>query len=369
MALFTVTNSSGNPKAFNGWITSITESHDGNIYVFGNFTEYDNVSAGFIIKISLNGVIQESFDYGTGFGGNYAFEYTGLVLEPVTNDIIVTGYFSSYNGTSANNIVKLNSDGTIDATFNYGTGFADYALKGAIYNGSFYVGGRFSTYNGATATRIAKLDVTTGALDATFETNVPNLLTGSNVTIETEPDGLGNLYIHGYFADRLIKVDATTGIQDLGFDIGAGPNIADNLNPMDLSFDSDGRLLMSGYFTAWNGISHGRMVKLNTNGSIYNTFDLGTGFNDTVHYASYNSSDELLVLGSFTEFNGTPLTSGAVILNADGTLKEQIIVPIGFNFETPARVGSYWYVSANNYTSGTYYIVRIDNNGDKIFIT
>jgi len=366
MALFTVTNTPGNPRTFNSWITDIVASHDGGLYVYGNFTEYDDTSAGGIVKINTSGVIQEGFDYGTGFGGVYAFEYTGLILEPVTNDIIVSGNFTSYNGTGANRIVKINSDGTIDATFDYGTGFASWALKSSQYNGSIYVPGIYASYDGGGAARLNKINITTGVADATFAGNLSGL---DNTTIQAIPDGLGNLYVHGYFTGNMQKLNATTGLAAGGFDIGTGPNIAGTNKPMDLSFDSDGRLLMTGYFTTWNSISHGYMVKLNTDGSIYNTFDIGTGFDATVHYASFNSSDEILVLGSFTELDGTPISDGACILNSDGSIKEQVIVPTGFGFETPVRIGSYWYVSANNYTSGKYYIARIDDNGDKIFIT
>jgi hypothetical protein len=35
---------------------------------------------------------------------------------------LVGGLFTSYNGTTSNRIIRLNSDGSVDSSFNIGTG-------------------------------------------------------------------------------------------------------------------------------------------------------------------------------------------------------------------------------------------------------
>jgi len=374
MALFAVTNNSGRPKSFNSWITDIQSSHDGNIYVFGNFTEYDGISAGAIIKIDpTDGDISPDFDYGTGFGGNYAFSFTGLVRENTTNQLFVGGLFTSYDGTPANRIVKLDTDGSIVSAFDYGTGFNNWTLKPG-YDGTFvYYPGIAGTYKGVTTNRIAKINATTGILDAAFNA----AQTGTdNTVIQIIPDGLGNLYVHGYFnsyngssADRLIRINDTTGVVDPGFDIGVSPNNSGNNMPMTLAIkDTADRIYMGGYFTTWNSISHNRMVRLNLNGTVDNTFDIGTGFNGVVNFISEDPvTQNIYVSGGFTDFNGTTVY-GAVIIDNTGTLVHTVDVPVGFGFESVTRIGSVWYCSANNYTTGRYYLVKVDDNGNREFI-
>jgi hypothetical protein len=49
-----------------------------------------------------------------------------LLLNSPDGKIIATGSFTSYNGISANRIIRLNYDGTIDSSFVYGTGFNSF---------------------------------------------------------------------------------------------------------------------------------------------------------------------------------------------------------------------------------------------------
>jgi hypothetical protein len=39
---------------------------------------------------------------------------------------LVGGDFTSYNGTSVNRVIRLNTDGSVDNTFSIGTGFNNY---------------------------------------------------------------------------------------------------------------------------------------------------------------------------------------------------------------------------------------------------
>ncbi len=58
-----------------------------------------------------------TFTTGTGAGSTV---YT-ITLQP-DGKILIGGYFTKYNGTTANRIARLNADGTLDTTFTTGTG-------------------------------------------------------------------------------------------------------------------------------------------------------------------------------------------------------------------------------------------------------
>ena len=105
-------------NGFNGEVRTIAIQSDGKILVGGGFISYDGTPSNYIIRLNSDGSVDNTFVTGTGFDG---FVYT---IQIQTNGkILVGGKFSSYDGTPSNYIIRLNSDGSIDNTFNIGTGF------------------------------------------------------------------------------------------------------------------------------------------------------------------------------------------------------------------------------------------------------
>jgi hypothetical protein len=74
-------------------------------------------------------------------------------------------------------------------------------------------------------------------------------------------------------------------------------------------------------FTTYSGISANRVIKLNIDGTIDNTFNSGTGFNNNVSYGYVIWNNKLLFNGSFTSYNGIP-SNGTIILNSDGSIHQ-----------------------------------------------
>jgi hypothetical protein len=78
--------------------------------------------------------------------------------------------------------------------------------------------------------------------------------------------------------------------------------------------------LVVGQFTGYNGSSGGYIVRLNSDGSVDNTFSAGTGFNSFTYGGINETSDgKYIVAGDFTSYNGTSRQRLAR-LNSDGTL-------------------------------------------------
>src|SRR5690606_630236 len=71
--------------------------------------------------------IDPSFDIGTGAIGLNVSVHS-IALQP-DGKILAGGDFTTFNGTTQNRIVRLNSDGTLDSSFNTGTGANDYIRK------------------------------------------------------------------------------------------------------------------------------------------------------------------------------------------------------------------------------------------------
>ena len=85
-----------------------------------------------------------TFNAGSGFD---AAVYTTEIQSD--GKIIVGGYFADYNGNQTIEITRLNPDGTIDLSFNTGTGFDNQVNTTKIQSdGKIIVGGYFADYNG-----------------------------------------------------------------------------------------------------------------------------------------------------------------------------------------------------------------------------
>ncbi len=72
--------------------------------------------------------------------------------------ILVAGVFDSIGGVARRNLARLNSDGSLDTTFDPGTG-TDAAVRSLLPqpDGSLIIGGDFNTVNGAVEVGVARL--------------------------------------------------------------------------------------------------------------------------------------------------------------------------------------------------------------------
>jgi len=151
---------------FDGQVRSLTTLSDGSIIVGGAFSTLNGVSAGAIVKLNSDGTRNTAFDVGAGTG----FDNKPMTMAvDASNNIYVGGQFTDYNGTGTNSIIKLNGlTGAIDATFVYGTGFDDNvkAIK-ILSGGGLLVGGAFTTYQGASHVGVVQLN-TNGTVNSTL---------------------------------------------------------------------------------------------------------------------------------------------------------------------------------------------------------
>ena len=87
------------------------ESHDGNYLVGGNFTFYNGAPRKGILKLNTDGTIYGSFDIGNGIDGG-SNPHVTTVVETSDGYYWVGGQFTTYDGLTHNNFVKLQSNGT-----------------------------------------------------------------------------------------------------------------------------------------------------------------------------------------------------------------------------------------------------------------
>lgn len=99
---------------------------------------------------------------------------SAIAVQP-DGKILIGGYFFEYNRSPAANLVRLNPDGSVDATFNIGgtgLGNAQYVSTIALQsNGQILIGGFFREYNGTATNSLARFN-SDGSLDMSFAANL-----------------------------------------------------------------------------------------------------------------------------------------------------------------------------------------------------
>lgn len=322
----------------NNVVRTVALQSDGKIIIGGNFTSYNGTGVNRIARINTNGTIDATFTVGTGANAN-------INVAAIQSDdkILIGGTFTSYNGTLAGRIARLNSNGTLDATFTSTVGF-DNAVSGVNdikiqSDGKVIATGNFTSYNGLSALRLARIN-TNGSFDASFAIGNQTLDNqGRSITIQ--PDG--KIIISGLFSvcnsvrKQYITRLLSSGADDVSFSFGAG-GITNGWAPevFETVLQSDGKVIVGGNFGLYNGLSANNIARTLPNGDIDPTFNTGLGFSGNgsnlgiVHCASLQNDGKILVGGSFTNYHATPI-NGIARLNTDGTIDATFTVTSGIN--------------------------------------
>ncbi len=282
----------------NADVISMRVQPDGKIVIGGGFGFYNSVSRLRIARILPDGSVDMSFNPGTGANNIVV----STELQP-DGKILIGGFFTTYNGTSSNRLARLNSDGSYDGTFNIGTG-----ANGSVYatpvqtDGKIIVAGTFTTFNGVSYNRILRLNAD-GTIDNSF--TIGTGASGSIYVALIQPDG--KIIIGGQFtsyngtARKNIARLNSDGTLDLTFDPGTGVN--NNINT--ISLQSDGKIIIGGQFSNYNGIARSGIARVNTDGSLDLTFNPGNGINSGgVWGSSIQPDGNIVITGGFTEYNG-----------------------------------------------------------------
>jgi uncharacterized delta-60 repeat protein len=318
-------------SGFNSTVLSVAIQSDGKVLAGGYFSEFSGISQNYLIRINSDGSKDTSFDIGSGFNstGIFAFPSVNSVKVQSNGKILVGGTFSTFNGSTQNSLIRLNTDGSKDTSFDIGSGFGDgFGDEGTVYScavqsdGKILAGGLFSEFNGASQNRLIRLN-TDGSKDTSFDIG-----DGFNSLIESiaiQSDG--KILAIGAFStfsgsseNYLIRLNSD-GSKDSTFDIGTGPNGS----LWSIKIQSDGKILVGGDFTQFNGSSQNALIRLNSDGSKDTSFDIGTGFFSNggarIKSIGIKTDGTILAGGSFQTYKGVSSVN-FISLNNDGSINK-----------------------------------------------
>lgn len=222
---------------------------------------------------------------------------------------------------------QLNSD--IDPNFHFSTNSLNLNVRNIIEqpNNKLVIAGFLN------GDEIKRLN-TDGTIDTSFELSDKTDIYQVHSTILTNEDkflvGGESIRVNQWntgWIDKRIVMLKSDGNLDTSFN---GNGVGFNDTTFIIKIQNDGKILVGGKFTTYNNITHNRIIRLNSNGSIDETFNVGTGFDDTVNTIEIQSDNKIIIGGDFKKFNGLD-KKYLIRLNENGSIDNNFFIGSGPN--------------------------------------
>lgn len=344
-----------------GEIAVMAAQPDGSFMIAGDFSSYNGSNAIKLTRINRNGGHDASFNPATG--ANSAIASMAIQAD---EKIIIAGAFTSYFNVRRNCIARINKDGSPDLSFNPGQG-ADAMITAVALqrDGKIIVVGSFNSFDGIARNYIARLNAN-GSLDASFNCNTDYPVSA----IAIQPDGrilIGGFFtrVNGVARNRIARLNAN-GTTDAGFNTGAGANA----DIAAILVQPDGKILLGGAFTSYNNVARSKLARLNADGS------LDLAFTPAISHLSGNintmalQADGRVVIAGNMQSRNNPGANLVIRLNGDnGSYDEDFdsgngfdgsIYSIALQKDGKLLTGGYF----NSYNGQpTNFLTRLNTNG------
>jgi uncharacterized delta-60 repeat protein len=303
------------------WVRHMALQSDGKIIIGGFFTTVQGVPRNRIARLNVDGSLDTSFDPGSGCNLKIVppdpwEPFVFAVAVQPDGKILIAGNFVTYNGVTNTGIVRVNSNGSRDTTFNVGAGINSWARYLMVQpNGQIMMTGWFTSYNNQPHSRMVLLNAD-GSADTSFHPDfgeqsavycVANVGNGQYIasghTINTNNPGIWGRDIARLNAD---------GSFDASF-VGAADEKVESIK-----IQSDGKIVMGGYFSHVNGTPRANLARLNADGSLDNSF--APQADNFVWTIALQKDGKILATGGFTSIDGNPRKGVARFAPATTTL-------------------------------------------------
>ncbi len=282
-----------------GPVTSIIPLENGKMLIGGSIQTYDGVSVGNLLRVNSNGSIDQTY---APAGFNDQVSAMALLSD---GSLLVAGFFTSYGSEAVSGgLVKLKPDATLDSSFVAPAELQPGSVESllALKQGKALVGGTFASYGSSLGSGLARIN-SDGSADSSFD-----VASGFGSTV-------GGVYsiqkyrkeflIGGSFseydqqsASNLVLI-AKNGWRSLRLRTGAGFDGQVN----SVSVQPDKRLVVVGNFSKYRGKKAPGITRLKKDGVRDKSFKAGSGFNASVSDSVLRPDGTVLVGGFFTKYS------------------------------------------------------------------
>src|ERR1035437_7821397 len=258
--------------------TRIQPLLDGRILISGSFSNVNGVACPGLARLQVDGTLDSSFVPPSGLSASGS-----VAVVAASNGMVwVTGTFTSLGGVPRNSVARLLPDGAVDPSFQ--SPFAatnTVALVALQADGKPLISGTFTNLPGALVTNLVRLNLD-GSVDASF---VARLAPGERVIRGLlMPDGrlVAAVAVYADFGmatatPHLVRLNLD-GSLDPTFSVTfEAPGFPWSSTVYALALQPDGRILVSGTFLRVNGVSRGKIARLAPDGTLDFCFDVAMG--------------------------------------------------------------------------------------------
>jgi len=242
----------------------------------------------------------------------------GIAVQP-DGKVIIAGFFALSGVSNSQGLLRLNSNGTVDSSFQcevfVGGGGRCVALQP---DGKILVGGNTFSASGFFGWGLVRLNAN-GSLDRTFDPGVSVEPTVDALAVQ--PDG--KILAGGGF-DRGITRLNSDGAPDLTFDPGSGTN---NDTVVDIALQDDGKIVLVGGFDSVNGYTRDAIARLQPNGNVDSAFVANNWLRlSWIRSVAVQHDGKILIGGYFDRSSWNNASNDNIArLNADGTVDTSFV--------------------------------------------
>ncbi|HLP75977.1 MAG TPA: hypothetical protein VK327_03600 [Candidatus Paceibacterota bacterium] len=312
-----------------GTVYCLARQSDGKMILGGNFAAVNDRPRRGIARLNPDGTMDESFNPGYGVDG--AVQRVAVLPD---GKVLIAGSFSNVNGSQRDGIARLHSDGTVDACFRPAIQIDQTAGLAATLcvqsDGKILIGGRFTRVCGMIRLGLARLN-SDGTLDTSFDAgSVVDVPSVSEIAVQAD----GRILIAGHFTasayNRPLARLMPDGSADPDFNV---PTIEETSIGWvhSVALDADGGILIGGRFWSVNGTARTNVARLLPDGALDGAYVPPVLDRDVYKLAVV--AGKTVIGGIFTSVDGVA-RRGLARLNADGSLDS------GFDAGAAISVGS-----------------------------
>ena len=308
-------------SSFNGVVYAVAVQTDGKVVVGGDFTAVSGVPRAGVARLNSNGSLDSTFDPGMGVTANGGAVFALAIYTNGANlgKIVIGGLFGLVDGVARTNIARLNTNGTLDTSFATGSGAEDGEVDAVAIqpaDGKVVMGGTFTFVQGVEYDFVARLNAN-GSADSTFLAYTDDEV----YSVLVQPDGkilLGGLFtaVNGLTRNGLARLTSTGALDSTAL-FNPGTGVAGVVYALGLQ--SDGKIILGGDFASYRGSACTNITRITTDGTPDATFVTTLGADAPVWAVAPITGGKVLLAGEFGAVNGTN-RFGIAQLNSNGSL-------------------------------------------------
>jgi uncharacterized delta-60 repeat protein len=331
-----------------GFVFDLVVQAGGKILAGGEFENVNGMPSYALARINSDGSLDPDFapDFGLGPADNVGVTVSLWIQHlAVESDgkILYSAFERSRSAPFAqvdfsNPFRRLNADGSRDTTFSVTFDSSSSFVTSIVpqADGKILIAGNFSSVNGVARASFARLNAN-GSLDTNFQppalmgvgpSGTPATAQITKMVVQSD----GKIVLGGTFSltNTTKPVDVvrlnSDGSLDSAF-TAALPLVEDQSfqqpSVLDVALQGNGKILVAGDFSLATLNKGGDFLRLNSDGSLDNSFNGLRGTQKILPQAD----GKILVGGSLTQINGVPY-SGLARVNADGSVDTSFLVTL-----------------------------------------